>query len=49
MTAELIAVGSELLRFGRRDGNGDWLTRQLQRQGIEVIARTLVEDEEENT
>jgi nicotinamide-nucleotide amidase len=43
--AELIAVGSELLRFGRRDGNGEWLTEQLNRAGIDVSARSQVEDE----
>lgn len=37
--AELIATGSELVRFGRRDRNGDWLTRRLNTIGIEVAAR----------
>lgn len=45
MNAELIAVGSELLRFGKRDGNSEWLTGQLQRAGIEVTARTAVDDD----
>ena len=44
MRAELVAVGSELLRFGRRDGNGDWLVERLQRLGIEVVARSMVDD-----
>jgi nicotinamide-nucleotide amidase len=43
--AELIAVGSELLRFGRRDTNTEWLSKQLNRIGIEVSARVMVEDE----
>jgi nicotinamide-nucleotide amidase len=45
MNAELIAVGSELLRFGKTDGNSEWLTGQLQRCGIEVVARTAVDDD----
>jgi len=44
VNAELIAVGSELLRFGKRDGNSEWLARQLQPLGIEVTARTVVDD-----
>jgi nicotinamide-nucleotide amidase len=46
MNAELIAVGTELLRYGRADTNGDWLTEQLHRAGIEVTARAVVDDEE---
>jgi nicotinamide-nucleotide amidase len=45
MKAELVAVGSELLRFGRRDSNGDWLTERLQRLGVEVTRRSLVGDD----
>ncbi len=45
MNAELIAVGSELLRFGRRDTNSDWLTCRLNEIGYEVIARTTVDDD----
>lgn len=41
----LIAVGTELLRFGRRDTNADWLAERLQRLGIEVASRTIVGDE----
>lgn len=42
--AELIAVGSEMLRHGRRDTNGDWLAAQLLRVGIEVVLRAVVGD-----
>jgi nicotinamide-nucleotide amidase len=45
--ATLIAVGSELLRFGRRDTNGDWLSERLNRLGFEVRERALVEDVDE--
>jgi len=44
MKAELIAVGSEMLRSSRRDTNADWLTQQLALIGIEVLARSIVED-----
>ena len=47
MNASLIAIGSEMLRIGRRDTNGDWLTERLNRLGVEVRARTVVEDEKE--
>ena len=43
--AELIAVGSELLRFGRADGNGEWLADRLHRLGIEVTGRAQVGDD----
>jgi nicotinamide-nucleotide amidase len=45
MNAALVAVGSELLRFGRRDTNGDWLGERLQRVGVEIVARAVVEDD----
>jgi nicotinamide-nucleotide amidase len=45
LKAEIIAVGSELLRPGRRDTNGDWLTERLQRHGLEVTGRALVGDD----
>jgi competence/damage-inducible protein CinA-like protein len=48
-TAALIAVGSELLRPGRSDANGDWLTERLGRLGIEVVARTIVGDDAART
>jgi len=46
MNARLIAVGSELLRFGRHDSNGDWITERLQRLGVEVVGRTVVGDDQ---
>lgn len=45
MKAELIAVGSELLLFGRRDTNGDWLAEQLSERGFSVGRRTVVADD----
>jgi nicotinamide-nucleotide amidase len=45
MRAELVIVGSEMLRFGRRDTNADWLIEQLERLGIETSGRTLVRDD----
>jgi len=45
MKAELIAVGSEMIRSSRRDTNSDWLTQQLALIGIEVLARSVVEDD----
>jgi nicotinamide-nucleotide amidase len=42
---ELIAVGSELLRHGKRDTNSDWLTEQVQNAGAEVSVRCAVDDD----
>ena len=47
MNAELVSVGSELLRFGKRDKNSEWLAFQLQQAGIEVTVRTAVDDDVE--
>jgi nicotinamide-nucleotide amidase len=44
---ELIAVGSELLRHGRTDTNSEWLTERLQRCGLEVTVRSMVDDDAE--
>jgi nicotinamide-nucleotide amidase len=41
---EILAVGSELFFPDRQDGNGPWLTEQLNLLGLEVQARILVED-----
>ena len=47
MRAELIAVGSELLLFGRPDSNGDWIARRLALRGVDVGRRTIVGDDEQ--
>ncbi|MBI3926084.1 MAG: competence/damage-inducible protein A [Armatimonadetes bacterium] len=44
-TAEIIAVGSELLTPHRSDTNSLWLTEQLNSIGIEVVAKTVVGDD----
>lgn len=46
MRAELIAIGSELLLFGRPDTNGDWIARRLAERGVDVRRRTIVGDDE---
>jgi len=43
--AHLVAAGSELLRFGRHDANGEWLQARLERAGVEVASRAVVEDD----
>jgi nicotinamide-nucleotide amidase len=45
MTAVVLAVGSELLRTGRRDTNGDWLVGRLLDLGIETRWRSAVDDD----
>lgn len=45
--AELITVGSEMLRLGRADSNGEWLIEQLARLGLAVGTRSVVEDDPE--
>lgn len=45
MNAEIIAVGSELLLFGRHDGNGDWMALRLAALGVRVARRSIVQDE----
>jgi nicotinamide-nucleotide amidase len=42
---EVIAVGSELVRHGKRDTNSDWLTEQIQSAGAEVSVRCAVDDD----
>ena len=41
----LIAVGSELLHHGRRDTNGEELSRMLEARGIATDLRMIVADE----
>jgi nicotinamide-nucleotide amidase len=45
MTAVVLAVGSELLRPGRRDTNGEWLVGRLLDLGIETRWRSAVDDD----
>src|ERR687886_1093115 len=46
LTAEIIAIGSELLTPTRSDTNSLWLTDQLNRIGIEVKLKTVVGDDD---
>src|ERR1044071_3683566 len=46
LTAEIIAIGSELLSPNRTDTNGLWLTDQLNRLGIDVKLKTIVGDDD---
>src|SRR5918998_2603925 len=46
LTAEIIAVGSELLTPHRTDTNSLWLTEQLNGIGIEVKLKTIVGDDD---
>jgi nicotinamide-nucleotide amidase len=46
LTAEIIAIGSELLAPDRSDTNSLWLTEQLNSIGIEVKLKTIVGDDD---
>jgi len=46
LTAEIIAIGSELLAPDRTDTNSLWLTEQLNRIGIDVKLKTIVGDDD---
>src|SRR2546427_5633375 len=46
LTAEIIAIGSELLSPSRSDTNSLWLTDQLNRIGIDVKLKTIVGDDD---
>jgi len=46
LTAEIIAVGSELLTPERTDTNSLWLTEKLNEIGVEVKLKTIVGDDE---
>jgi competence/damage-inducible protein CinA-like protein len=46
LTAEIIAIGSELLAPDRSDTNSLWLTEQLNSLGIEVKLKTIVGDDD---
>jgi len=43
--AILIAIGSELLHFGREDTNTAWIAARLDELGVDVLCRTTVADE----
>src|SRR5438105_4198087 len=46
LTAEIIAIGSELLAPNRPDTNSLWLTEKLNRLGIDVKLKTIVGDDD---
>ena len=46
LSAEIIAIGSELLAPDRTDTNGLWLTEKLNSIGIEVKLKTIVGDDD---
>jgi nicotinamide-nucleotide amidase len=46
LTAEIIAIGSELLASDRTDTNSLWLTEKLNSVGIEVKLKTIVGDDD---
>ncbi|HKZ02280.1 MAG TPA: competence/damage-inducible protein A [Pyrinomonadaceae bacterium] len=46
LTAEIIAIGSELLATDRTDTNSLWLTEKLNSIGIEVRLKTIVGDDD---
>jgi nicotinamide-nucleotide amidase len=45
LTAEIIAIGSELLTPQRSDTNSLWLTQKLNDIGVEVMLKTVVGDD----
>src|SRR5215203_6535457 len=45
-TAEIVAVGSELLTPERTDTNSLWLTARLNEAGVQVMLKTIVGDDE---
>ena len=46
LSAEIIAIGSELLTSNRTDTNSLWLTDKLNRVGIDVKLKTVVGDDD---
>ena len=46
LSAEIIAIGSELLTPDKTDTNSLWLTEKLNEIGIEVKLKTIVGDDE---
>ena len=47
ITADIIAIGSEMLTPHRTDTNSLWLTERLNSIGIEVMQKTIVGDDED--
>ncbi len=45
LTAEIIVVGSEFFTRFKRDSNSVWLTEQLERRGVRVVAKRTVADD----
>lgn len=45
LSAEIIAIGSELLSHSKTDTNSLWLTERLNELGIEVMRKTIVGDD----
>src|SRR3954451_11809237 len=45
MNAEIIAVGSEMLTASRVDTNSLWLTAELNKLGVEVVAKCVIGDD----
>ena len=45
MSAAVLAVGTELLRPGRRDTNAEWLIARLFDLGIETTSRAAIDDD----
>ena len=48
MKAEIIAVGSELLTPDRLDTNSLYLTEELNKLGIAVVRKTIVDDSQKD-
>ena len=44
-TAEILVVGSEFFTRFKRDSNSVWLTEQLERRGVRVVAKRTVADD----
>lgn len=45
LTAEVIVVGSEFFTRFKRDSNSVWLTEQLEKRGVRVVAKRIVADD----
>jgi len=45
MNAAILTVGTELLRCGKLDTNGDWLAERLARAGVRVDLRGMIGDD----